>query len=87
MRHAGGRKESMKIQLGIAVLYACPGLTAKEAAEAAREFYGAKANLKDMKAKIAAAGGYIAAGVAAFHRWDSAHSRLAPSNREEKTNG
>lgn len=55
MRHAGGRKESMKIQLGIAVLYACPGLTAKEAAEAAREFYGAKANLKDMKAKIAEA--------------------------------
>lgn len=49
MRHAGGRKESMHIQLGIAVLYACPGLTAKEAAEAAREFYGAKANLKDMK--------------------------------------
>lgn len=72
MRHAGGRKESMKIQLGIAVLYACPGLTAKEAAEAVRQFFGPRATLAIMDEKISEAGGYVTAGVAAYRLWKSA---------------
>ena len=82
MRHAGGRKESMRIQLGIAVLYACPGMKAREASEAAAMFYGPKATLKDMKERIALAGGFMKAGISAFHRWDSANPLQGAANHE-----
>ena len=82
MRHAGGRKESMHIQLGIAVLFHCPGLKAREASEAAAQFYGPKATLKDMKERIALAGGYVKAGIAAFNRWNAAHPINAADGEE-----
>ena len=82
MRHAGGRKESMNIQLGIAVLFACPGLKAGEARKAAAQFYGPKATIESMKAKIAEAGGYKEAGIAAFNRWNAAHPINAADGEE-----
>ena len=66
-------KEHMEIQLGIGVLWHCPGMTAREARVAVAEFFSGRPTVAQMRDRIRECGGFIEAGKKAFEAYDARH--------------
>lgn len=75
MGHASGAKENMVTNLGIALLFHCPGLEAGEARYLANRFYG-RGTVAEMRAMVKAAGGFKGAAKVAFERYEKELERL-----------
>ena len=66
-------KKHMEIQLGIGVLWHCPGMTAREARVAVAEFFSGRPTVAQMRDRIRQCGGFVEAGRVAFEAYDARH--------------
>jgi hypothetical protein len=66
-------KKHMEIQLGIGVLWHCPGMTAREARVAVAEFFSGCPTVAQMRDRIRQCGGFVEAGRVAFEAYDARH--------------